>query len=531
MDKWLRNKTIVQIVALLLGILLWVVVHLEQQPETSGNISNISNSQTMIFSDVKVAVIGLDEEQFHIRSIEPEYVNVTVKGTSADLRKITTGVLNQQILVDLSEFQSGIHQQVPLTSSGFPEDVEVKIDPIAVTVAIERISHKEVPVEVIIQGEPKEGFRAGEAIVQPNRVNVAVPESQVDQIVKVRAVVDITDASEAVITEKKLVAINQAGEEVDVSISPSVAEINVPITSPFKTIPLQIKFSGQVPSGLAIADYYQSVEEVTIYGSESAIAPYDFYGGITINVSDLNRTQTFTYTYNIPRQQQLHQIFPEKVEVILEVVESEKKEFENFPITFIGLNEDVETSILFPEEGIFNLVLEGAPDLLKNVKAENVQAIIDVSNLPPGEYTRQVQLNLPRFIKYGGDPALLQAQVVIATKSNDPTPEGEEGTNESEDTIPEEAGGNEEETSGVPAESENTNDDSTTVPSEVEDNEENSVNDPSEVEESEDDSVSAPVKDEESEGEQASVPLEDTRSEEKPRNELVESGTNTGRDG
>ncbi len=30
MDKWLRNTNVVRIVALVIGILLWVVVHMEE---------------------------------------------------------------------------------------------------------------------------------------------------------------------------------------------------------------------------------------------------------------------------------------------------------------------------------------------------------------------------------------------------------------------------------------------------------------------------------------------------------------------
>lgn len=435
MDRWLRNKTIVQIVALILGTLLWIVVHVEQQPGTTGNVNPVIDNQTMIYSDVQIDVAGLDQEHYHIRRIDPAYVNVTVSGSSSDLRKINTGVLNNAIVLDLSGFQRGTHNQIPLQARGYPDNVEVTIDPPAVSVTIESISHKEVPVEVIVQGEPKEGFRAGDAIVQPNRVNVSVPESQIDEIVKVQAVVDITNVSEAVVTEKKLVAINRSGAEADVTISPSVAEISIPITSPFKTIPLQIKFNGEVPPGLAIADFYQSVDEVTIYGAETAIEPYDFYGGITINISDLNRAQTFSYTYNIPLQQELHQVLPEKVDVVLRVVESETRTFENFPITLIGQNEEVHTEVTFPEEGIFDLVLEGAPELLRNVRPDNVQAMIDVSNLPPGEYTREIQLILPRFIKHGGDPALLEATVVISTITEEPVEDEPVDAGPDEDPI------------------------------------------------------------------------------------------------
>lgn len=439
MDRWLRNKTIVQIVALCLGTLLWLIVHLEQQPSNPGNPNPVLDNQTMIYSDVQIEVVGLDQEQFHIRHIDPTYVRVTVSGSPSDLRNINAGALDQSIVLDLNGFQPGTHNKVPLESRGYPEDVEVTISPPSVSVSIESISHKEVPVEVIVQGEPKEGFRAGEAIVQPNRVNVAVPESQIDQIVKVLTVVDISNVTEAVVTEKKLVAINQAGEEVDVTISPSVAEISIPITSPFKTVPLQIKFNGEVPSGFAIADFYQSVDEVTIYGAETDIESYDFYSGISINISDLNRAQTFAYTYNIPLQQQLHQVLPDKVDVLLRVVASQTKTFEDFPITLIGQNEEVHTEVTLPETGKFDLVLEGAPELLENVKPENVQAMIDVSNLPPGEYTRAIQLILPRFIKYGGEPEALQANVVISNYEDEPDENDEdvdgEGTAEEDEPV------------------------------------------------------------------------------------------------
>jgi hypothetical protein len=62
-------------------------------------------------------------------------------------------------------------------------------------------------------------------------------------------------------------------------------------------------------------------------------------------------------------------------------------------------------------------VLEGAPDLLGKLTLQDVQAIVDVSNLAPGKHELAINLSLPMFIKQAEQqPQTLKATVEIIAK-------------------------------------------------------------------------------------------------------------------
>ena len=77
---------------------------------------------------------------------------------------------------------------------------------------------------------------------------------------------------------------------------------------------------------------------------------------------------------------------PAKVTVHVEVVPSITKAIENVPITIIGQNENYTTKVAQPGSATLNITVEGAPAIIDQLKVGDIQAILDVSNLPPGKH-------------------------------------------------------------------------------------------------------------------------------------------------
>ncbi|MNQ86608.1 hypothetical protein D3C85_1018070 [compost metagenome] len=63
-----------------------------------------------------------------------------------------------------------------------------------------------------------------------------------------------------------------------------------------------------------------------------------------------------------------------------------------------------------------NITVEGAPAIIDQLKVQDIQAILDVSNLPPGKHELNVTLNLPTFVKLGL-PQEVKASVEISEKT------------------------------------------------------------------------------------------------------------------
>lgn len=405
MDKWLRNTTVVRIIALMLGILLWAVVHLDEQTTTGGNTPQIF--KTTEINNIGITKVGLDDTQYSIKSVQPSMAKVKLRGKDVDLKRIDPR--DTRVLLDLSTVTKGTHI-LPLQEDGFPAGVDVEIFPKSVTVTVEEKVKKEMPVNIDVVGTPGNGFKAGLPIINPNRIHITAPTSRLDEVASVRGEVNVEGVESAVSKEVRLVAYNNDGEEMQVAITPSVVDVEVPITSPFKRMPLQIRLIGQTPPGYSVAAYKQSVNQVTVYGPQDVLDNMEFYEGRQIDLSELTADKLFSL--DIPLKIGVEQIDPKKVDVELDIVPSEIKTLQQVKITLNGLNDEYTTRIVSPGEGIIDLTLEAAPSIMEKLKPEDVQAGVDVSNLPTGTHELPLVLNLPPYVKQGSpDDIMITVQI------------------------------------------------------------------------------------------------------------------------
>mgnify|MGYP001266311487 CR=1 FL=1 len=102
MDKWLTQTNVIRVFSLLVGILLWVIVHLDEHVGDDPRSARDRVQDSWIYN-LEVQVIGLDEERYRISSISPQTVNIVVRGTSANLAKISTRDGKSRIVADLSD--------------------------------------------------------------------------------------------------------------------------------------------------------------------------------------------------------------------------------------------------------------------------------------------------------------------------------------------------------------------------------------------------------------------------------------------
>ncbi|MDF2714116.1 MAG: YbbR family protein [Paenibacillus sp.] len=390
MDKWLSNPNVVKVIALLLGILLWAVVHLEDS-STMG--SGFSTKQEQTIYNVKVTPV-YDVNKLHIASMDPTEVMIRMEGKESALKKIRTD--HYQIVLDLTGAKIG-ENTLSLIAKDFPSGVKVSIFPPYAKVVLEEKQTKEVPVQVNLIGNPANGFKAGQPVAKPNKALLTVPSGLMDEAITVKADVNIDNAQAAITKQVKLVALDKNGKELAVSINPTVVDVEVPITQPFKKMPLQLKVVGEPAAGYSISLFQPSVDQITVYGPQELLNTLDFYEGPQIDLTGLKADQV--YTLDIPLKTRITSVDPPKVEVKVQVVASDKRTFPQIPITIIGQNNNFDTMIKTPANGTMSVTVEGAPATLQKLKPQDVQAITDVSNLPPGEHTVNVNVNLPQFVK------------------------------------------------------------------------------------------------------------------------------------
>jgi YbbR domain-containing protein len=407
MDKWLRNSNVVRVIALVLGILLWVVVRLDNHSVPGG--MNASLPEKKIYGVSITAVY--DQTKFNIAAMEPTEVQVTLRGKESAIRRLKSD--SYQVVLDLTNYTAGTHN-LALRPEGFPNGVEVEIYPPSARVTLEEMSAKVVPVVVLVAGSPADGYKAGQPIISPSRVHVTVPASRIEEIDSVKGEISVDGATANVTKQVKLAAFNKMGQEIDGVITPAVVDVEVPITIPFKTMPLQIKMVGQSPPGYAVSTFAKNVDQVTVYGPQEVLDGLEFYDVLQIDLSALRKDEIFSL--DIPLKPNITKVEPSKVEIHMSVVPSVTKRFESVPLTVIGANTEFETRLIDPDDAQIGLEVEGAPSIIHALTLQDIQAIVDVSHLQVGQHIVPVKLNLPTFVNRSGDEITVTVDIAIKAK-------------------------------------------------------------------------------------------------------------------
>jgi YbbR domain-containing protein len=410
MDKWLSHPTVLKILSVVIAILLFAVVHFD--PELSPN-QVASTIDTREFTAVKISARGLDPDTQYLRSIEPSTVQLLVEGRLADLVATVPDVW-----VDVSGLGEGVHDLV--VRYDIPGRVTLRsITPSRVKVDIVPVQTKEFEAVIRTEGTPANGYKVADPIVKPNnRVFVQMPKDQLDRVAYVGAVINVDGVESNVVEQKvRLAAYDMNGNEIEGAVlNPSVVEVEVPITKPFKKLPLEIQFTGRLPIGMSIASFKPSTDTVTVYGPQDVLDRMEFYDGVYLNLSTVQRSGTVTL--NLAPTGGLAQIEPKQIEIEIEIEPSETITLPQIPVTMSGLTEGMKARFIVPESGAVDLNVTGAPSVLADLTAKDVQVIADLNGLPPGTHMVVLDVHLPQFVAQSF-PQRLTATVQITDGTED----------------------------------------------------------------------------------------------------------------
>ncbi|MGD6777407.1 MULTISPECIES: CdaR family protein [Bacillaceae] len=399
MDKFINNRWVMKIIALLLAFMLYMSVSIENSAtqQTDSKPSPFSGStDVQTVTDVPVETL-YDRENLVVSGV-PQSVTVTLEGPTASV-KPTALQKDFEIIADLSNLGIGTHQ-VTLESRNLSERLSVAIEPSVASVTIhERIS-EDFPVDVdfINRGQMEEGYQAEQPIVKPNIVKVTGSRELIESIALVKARVDLKGVNESIEQQSRVTVYDREGNTLNVEIDPPVVDVNVPITSPFKSVPLKINRKGSLKEDLSITKIEAEPNEVTVYGPKSAIDKLEFIDNIELDLTEI--TESTTIEVDVPVPDGVKRVVPEKVKINVEVEKEEQKTFTNVPIQQIGLSEGLELEFIDPESGLMDLTVLGAPSTLEGVNSSDMEMYINVTDLNAGEHEAPLEINGPQNVSW-----------------------------------------------------------------------------------------------------------------------------------
>lgn len=384
MDKWLQNNNVIKLIAFLLAIMLWLIVNDE------GNLFR-SRQADNIVTNVPLTV-RYDEDRFAIRKM-PDSVDLYLRGHIPSMKRVTPSRF--EAYVDLHNQGEGTHRDIPVKVKGVPGGVEAEVRPRTVEVTLESKQSRVMPVEVEVIGNPKPGYKVGKPVVKPERVEVRGIRSDLEKVRRVKAMINTEAATETISRSVSLQVYGEDGEFSGVEVSPREVNVEIPVASPNRKLPLTLEYSGAPPKGMAVESVKAEPDMVTVYGSKDYLTGLKTYPGPVLDLSAMNRDRTVEM--EIPVGGGAVKVEPEQITLDVKVVKGKEKTLRNIPVKIRGAKGEMQVEIVGSNR--IELTLFGAPSRLKGLKAGDLKAYGNLSVQTPGEYQVPVKVETPDFIQ------------------------------------------------------------------------------------------------------------------------------------
>lgn len=214
MNDWLKNNTAVKVLSLFISVILWIYVLNVQNPPVERMIyvtpqdQNLKDTYTLEtkLPKIKIKIRGLRES---INSVaQREQVEATI-----DLKTARLGTNTALVKVTV------------------PTGMElVDYEPRSVNIVIDTILEREFPLDIIIDGEPLEGYTLGEVNMESKVVSVKEKTKKLNLVKKGLVHVNVTDAWQDITATLPIDIIDNKGKIVDVmKVIPQEVQVYVPI--------------------------------------------------------------------------------------------------------------------------------------------------------------------------------------------------------------------------------------------------------------------------------------------------------------
>ncbi|MDC3417171.1 YbbR-like domain-containing protein [Aquibacillus salsiterrae] len=410
MDEWLKKPWIIRAISLILALLLFSAVSLDDDNyQSDAALDFISSSaEAQQLKDVPVN-IKIDDEKYVVSGV-PRTVTVTLEGPNS----VVTSTATQRsfdVYIDLEDLQSGTYT-VPLKYTGISDSLTVYIEPKEIEVTIEERATAQfgVAVDFINENNITPGYETGETAVEPENVTITSSKSVVDKIAIVKAFVDLQGVDKPIDgVEAPVKVYDRQGNELSVRVEPSAVEVSVDIINPSKVVPIKVETTGELQRDLKIKSINVDPAELRVFATENRLDSLESISTETVDLSNITEDTTTEVELVVPAE--IRKMERDKVTVNIKVEKMVERTFNQTLIDIDNLNNEYDLTFLRPADRKVNITVRGPEAEIENLSSDDLNVFIDVKGLQEGQYPLPIEIALPEGITTETD--LGQATVQI----------------------------------------------------------------------------------------------------------------------
>ncbi|MGI6129482.1 MAG: YbbR-like domain-containing protein [bacterium] len=384
MDNWLQKDSVVRVVALVLAFVMWLFVINEQNPPDVRTVT--------VMPELRNMPTGF------VLAEDAKPVSVRLRGRRNDLYAASAPEIDA--FIDLSGAEEG-EGTYPVELTPLSDKLQVvQVTPHEVTIKLEAIIQKQLPVDLIRRGTPATNYTAGEPVLNPVQILVEGPRSRVANASRAVVRLDTEGVKDNLQVSVPVQVLDSKGAPAaeGLRIKPEVIEVSLPVARlPAKIVPIEPQVTGEPGEGYRVTQVTVEPSTIVISGPAAMLAEVTSVSTLPFDIDGLTASKTVDLRVALP-QEVLAEVERVQVTVTIEA-RSSQRTFDNLDLKIRNLGENLEAEA---ESKTIKATVNGLYQTINRLTAEDIAAYVSAQDLAVGEHELPVHLVLPDGVKQVG---------------------------------------------------------------------------------------------------------------------------------
>lgn len=393
MKEKLTNNLMLKLISLVVAFLIWVV---------AVNISNpeVSRSKTVPVTILNGNILTNAGKTFTVQG--GDTVTVTYRVRTRDAYRISED--NFRATVNMAHLFA--------VTGSVPVEVEIvgnrelilgtpTVRPTSLQVSTEELQNKSFTLSTRVEGVPAEGFSVGSMTVDPQTIMVSGPVSIVGRISSVGVEVDVTGASGDLEGTAPISFYDANGNRFEIPDSrlktdPEKVSYRIHMLRG-KTLTLDFQPEGQAAPGYRFTGIECSVKSIGVVGERSTLDALESLtvSGPELNVNNASADRIVSIDLNKFMPDGVSIIGNSDVQVTLKVEPLNTRVFQLSLGSGILIEDRREGYVYTLNPEIISVEVSGLPEDLMNVRADDLNAVLNVGDMEFGLNSGSLDMTAP----------------------------------------------------------------------------------------------------------------------------------------
>lgn len=385
----LKSNLLLKIMAVLFAVVIWSYVMADDKTVREKTVR-----------DIPVSYIGAEElnnRGLTIDETATEYVTeVTI---SLDVAQEFYKRVSQDTLtatVNLAQITDVGEQDLPIRIDSTVSVTSMnKTIPETVTLTVDELVERNIPVQCILEGDSAEGLYIEKPKLSKNYITVKGARSKIEQVSQAVCYVPVEGLDSSIRASYVVTLLDESGMQVvDRSLKGNVPSVIVELdVLPKKTVPIDSdtarKSVTNVKQGYEVTNLAITPQTVTIAAEQDVLDRIDKLQLQPINANDADRGVLLDAQLQVPEGVTLVG-GKEHVEVYVQIFEIQSSRlFQNIPLELKNLEDGLRADVSVKRADVR---ISGGASVVETVKTDDIDIYVDLANLRPGTYVRQINV-------------------------------------------------------------------------------------------------------------------------------------------